>query len=177
MRTVSYIAGLVLISAPLAAQTPALQPGDHVRWEEGGRRVAGRVVALDPVRVRLGGRQEDRILSLDVPGLQKRLRPSRKGRGVFIGAGTGALVGAVIGYASVGDDASTDCPVLGCSFMMGSPAMNAVAGAVVLGSVGAIIGFIAAPGAKWATLGAEPSADRRVSLSTEVNRIGIRMRF
>jgi hypothetical protein len=176
MRTVSYIAGLVLAAAPLAAQTPALQPGDHVRWEEGGRRVAARVVALDPVRVRLGGGQEDRILSLDLPGLQKRLRPSRKGRGVFIGAGTGALVGAVIGYASVGDDASTDCPVLGCSFM-GSPAMNAVAGAVVLGSVGAIIGFIAAPGAKWATLGAEPSANRRVSLNTEANRIGIRMRF
>lgn len=165
MRTVSLIAGLVLAAAPLAAQAPALQPGDHVRWEEGGRRVAARVVALDPVRVRLGGRQEDRVLSLDLPGLQKRLHPSRKGRGVFIGAGTGALLGAVIGYASADDDDWF------------GPGLNAMAGAGTLGLVGAIIGFVAAPGAKWATLGADPSANRRVSLSTEANRIGIRMRF
>lgn len=180
MRTTILLIVLVAcaaLPARLLAQSPERFPaGTVVRWHEGRTTRVGRLVVTPsadaPLAVRARGEHVDRELAWDTPGLEYQSRKSRKGRGTLIGLGVGAAVGVMAGFVS-GDD-PCDHRLFGCLFAFTAEQKAAMFG-VSLGGIGALIGAIAAPGARWTAVG--PAAPPRLALLLTSDRVGVRVGF
>lgn len=163
MFTAALLATLVAGASPARAGSPAkLEPGARVRAtvveREGGRialkKIEGTLVALgdSTIMVKPTAAREGRAVRViprtDLDRLEVQVHGSRRGRGALIGLGTGALFGAMIGLAS-GDDSG--------GFVAFSAEQKAGMGAILLAPIGALLGTVVAPGAKWETVPDEPT--------------------
>lgn len=164
---------LFLLALPLSSQAPwPLAPGDVVRWKTTWRRTEAVVLApvtLDaPIRVRPGGSRMPTELAWTTPGLQVRISKGRRTTGMLRGAGVGAAVGIVLGLASGSDEP-------GGWFAM-SASDKAIGAGFLLALLGAPIGAIAAPGAKWVDV-APRATPTRIGWHAGPGRIGVRLAF
>ena len=140
---------------PLAGEGRPLQVGDYIRGEvrdssRNTKSIEGTLSALDDSTLTVDTRSWNDFLPLSyerkhVERLELRTRPSSNGKGALIGLGVGLVMGAIIGYAAGDHDESSD------QWMDFHPPdeQTAVAGAVLLGAIGALAGSLIAPGATW----------------------------
>lgn len=171
------IAALAAIPARLPAQSPDRLPaGTVVRWQDGTATRFGHLMATSPadgpLTVRARGERVDRQLGLDTPGLEFQVRKGRKGRSALIGLGVGAVVGVLAGFAA-GDDKCGE-GLFGCLFTFTAEQKAGMLGAG-LGGIGALVGAISAPGARWEAPGG--GSPRRIALHLGRDRIGLRVGF
>jgi len=151
-RVLAVAGALLLMSSVSPAQDAApLAHGTRLRLTTatGDRPLVGRLVAADAATLTLQAPGQSEPVVVRRAGLTKvEMSAGRhsRGRGALlgaaIGAGAGAVIGAVAGAAS-GDDE-------------GDEAYGAVAGAsvtaVLLGSLGAVVGLAVPPSEKWQEL-------------------------
>lgn len=152
------------------APTTPLAFGTRVRvhTERQGRIVAylaqERPDALVVDRRRDGRVERLTLPRADVRGLEVSERPSRKGTGALVGLLVGIVGGAFVGILG-GDEgcSSASLPNTLDNFTANlssatcvSKSDGAFAGALVLGSLGAGVGALAAPGEKWRRIDQPP---------------------
>jgi hypothetical protein len=142
-----------------------------VRAGAGGNPRIGNLIALDDtaLTMRLGAREAPAVIRRsEITGVDVSAGRHSRWHKALIGAGIGAGFGALIGLMS-GSDSGAPGEV---SFTAGEKAKG---GAILLGSVGGLIGVAVTPGEKWKSvepgglrlgLGASPGRGVTVSFTT-----------
>lgn len=136
----------------LADDPPPLAIGARFRVTT-DHRLVGRLVAQDDQSLTLQVREDKApvvVPRTTVTRVEESLRPSRKGRGAWIGAAVGAGSAVMLGVLG-GDDCS------GNNWICFSHTDVALVSAVLFVPLGALIGALAAPGEHW---GPVPSGHR-----------------
>ena len=171
------LVGLFMIPQALAGQ--AISPGSRVRVTHPGEGTrVGTVVALtaDTLEVRFAGRSDAALMSLDqvsrvdVSRGKERRVLRRAGVGFLVGAGIGAVSGAI---AESQCDPATDFICLGADG-------GALLGGVFLGAVGGIVGAIVglAPSERWERVHVERRRIGIVAPATSSGRgLGLALSF
>jgi len=142
------LVGLFMLPQALAGQS--IVPGNRVRVTHPGEGTrVGTVVALtaDSLEVRFAGRSDashmslDQVSRVDVSRGKERRVLRRAGVGFLVGAGVGAVTGAI---SESQCEPETDFICLGADG-------GALLGGVLLGAVGGVVGAIAglAPSERW----------------------------
>lgn len=168
--TVMLVAALARVASAQVADDPC--PSGVVRWTVADHYVEGRLLAPPlagrPLTVAQVGMAGTRELDRTTPSLACRMRPGRKGKAALLGLGIGAVAGAALGFSNGTD---TDW----CFFLC-SASSKAAFGAITFGAIGAGIGAIVGPGAKWAPLGPDAGA-RGATLTLTPHGVGVRLGF
>lgn len=159
-RTAALV--LCLATAPLAAQSRPIAPGDHLRFSPEPQGVwTVQSTTADSLVVR-NANGATRTLPNGVMLIRRAEGKDRLGslvRGALIGLASGSAVGAAFGYAQ-GDDPEEN-------FIRFTAEENALLGAVLFGGLGTIVGTvvgIAAPRSSWKVV---PSSSATASISLE----------
>lgn len=154
-----------------ADDAPPLIPGAKVRVRAGTRvnpRI-GNLIALDDtaLTMRLGAREAPAVIHRsEITGVDVSAGRHSRWHKALIGAGIGAGAGALLGLASGNDSAD--------EFIRFTAGEKALGGAILLASVGGLIGVALTPGEKWKSvepgglrlgLGANPGRGVTVSFT------------
>jgi hypothetical protein len=144
---VVVLAGVLAAAAAARAdEGTATEGAVRVRVTASDRRLKGEVVSIDAAALvlrRSGESELARIPLASITSIERRLRPSRRQRGLGIGFLAGAAAGAVAGFAA-GDDCGR-----GGKIVCFDRRATAGAGALAFGLLGMAVGAAVAPGEKW----------------------------
>lgn len=177
MRSLLLALMVTMLVSPLTGQRPGSPcPSGVVRWIDQSRIVHGDLVELpvsgQPLKVLQMWGIRPIELSDTVPGLECRVRRSRKLIGGLIGFALGAGTGLLVGNRFRDDD---PCGELVCFFSLTASGKRGVVVAV-LGVVGAVFGAAIPPGSVWAPWGSA-SSEARVGLAVTGQGVGLRVVF
>lgn len=156
----AFLAAFLLLASVTPSHAGDARPlslGDYIRGQVPDSDNAGHAVKIEGTLMELSdtsmivksiylGNPTLNLTRQHVDRLEVRTRPSRNARGFMIGLGVGIVVGAAIGYA-VGEPPHEEA-FMSMDFTP-TPEDGAVIGGLLLGTIGAIVGTIVAPGAQW----------------------------
>ena len=175
---------MALLPARLLFGDGDLAPGARVRVavtvatdRSREQRIQGRLVALDDATMTIETSKQPGPIVVPRPDIKKlevSVRPSRKGKVALIGAGTGALIGGVLGHSLAEDCSRGDFL---CLFPKEDRTKDTLAGALSVGVLGAVLGALFGPGERWQE---RPGAQVRLTVAPAQGRgaaIALVLRF
>jgi hypothetical protein len=156
LRIIIVVGAILMAEGTIATATDLtlVEPGARIRasivqekWDYyGAKNITGIVFAAADTSISLETNSGESFIVLarqDLENLEVKVQSGGKSMGALKGFGVGAVAGGLMGFAS-GDDPA--------GMMSMTAEGKAAFGAVLMGSLGALIGTLSAPGEQWETV-------------------------